>query len=56
MHATNNALVILLVRAGVEDPPPILSLTGAGLAVASSLALLLGFRLLRGPKPALPET
>jgi membrane protease YdiL (CAAX protease family) len=44
-HATNNTLVVLLVRAGQDDPPGAGSRLGIGLTIASIAALAAGIRL-----------
>ncbi len=44
-HAVNNGLVVLLVRAGIEDPPPPTGRLGAALCAASLLAVAGGMRL-----------
>jgi len=59
VHLVNNTLVILLVRAGVEDPPPPTSPTGAVLTAASLAALALGIHMIRpdaSKKGGIPNT
>lgn len=49
-HATNNALVVILVRYGYEDPPAIGSTLGLALAGGSAVAIAAGLALTGEPR------
>ena len=47
LHLVNNTLVIVLVRAGIEEPPPVTTPLGAGLCGLALVALVGGIWLVR---------
>jgi len=56
IHAVNNALVVLLVRSGREEPPEVTTPLGLALLAGSVAALIVGMLLVGPRKPAFKPT
>lgn len=56
VHLVNNLLVLVLVRAGHEEPPPASGRLGAVLTIAALILLATGLLMVRGPGGRWEET